>query len=135
MKLLNLLGILEIEREIRCQDECRELDDAERRRTRAKYLDDQKAETMGAYTPPFNLSEIGQLKNRAAIWFITGHGPFRYHLAKLDRSRVAVCRFCLRRLEDAGHLMRDCEEIEPFECSNVAEFEARCAETAKMLFI
>ena len=128
VKLLDLLGILDIEREVKYLTECRD-PDADREKIKKKHLDDQRP--AGAYASPF---EVKQLRRKESIWFITKHGPFRYQLVRTGGKGPSVCRFCIRRLEDADHLFSDCDELEPTVCTTAAEFEDRCCAIVRRIF-
>ena len=130
MKLLNLLGILDIEREVQCLIECKESEE-DPKQIRWRCLSEQRSSTPGAYDSPF---EVSELRRKEPFWFITKHGPFRHHLAKLGMKTVSVCRFCVRRLESADHLLLECEELAPTDLTTFTEFEERCVAIARQIF-
>ena len=47
---------------------------------------------------------------------------------------VSVCRFCVRRLESADHLLLECEELAPTDLTTFTEFEERCVAIARQIF-
>lgn len=129
-KLLNLLDILDVKREVQCLTECRKSEE-DPKKIRQRYLEEQRSCTLGGYSLPF---DIAQLRRKEPFWFITKHGPFRHHLAKMNKKRPSVCRFCVRRLEDADHLLHDCDELGPSHYTSIAEFEERCQAIARQIF-
>ena len=101
------------------------------KKIRQRYLEEQRSCTLGGYSSPF---DIAQLRRKEPFWFITKHGPFRHHLAKMNKKHPSVCRFCVRRLEDADHLLHDCDELGPSHYTSIAEFEERCQAIARQIF-
>lgn len=55
---------------------------------------------------------VGQLRSKLAIWFLTGHGPFR-----TSRGDDKSCRFCSKSLELPEHLLFECEKLAEFRLS------------------
>lgn len=48
---------------------------------------------------------------RIFIGLLTGHCPARYHLKKISRSQIDVCRFCGCEKETSQHLLCDCPAL------------------------
>lgn len=57
------------------------------------------------------ISELTRQKARTLMWFLTGHGPFRSHLAKLDPTIPNICRLCDAENETAQHLLCECTTL------------------------
>lgn len=132
-KLLNLLGFLEVNEEAACQMECNGKTREERLALRAERLSRQRHQTEGEYAVPTGV-EIKLIRRREALWFITTHGPFRHHLARIKRDRITLCRFCARRLETADHLLNECEDFRELIFSDTKSFEVVCCHIVKAIF-
>ena len=65
-KLLNPLGLLEINREARCQFECCTKGFDENKQIRIQHLEEQE-EAAGRYFPPFDKKLMNQVRRRESI--------------------------------------------------------------------
>ena len=132
-KLLNLLNFLDVNDEIACQLECRGKDLDEKSAIRLSWLEKQKEKTDGEYTVPPTI-EVKEFRRKEPMWFITAHGPFRHHRARFNPNNASLCRFCVRRLETAGHLLSDCTDLGKAEFSDTRSFELICISIIQRLF-
>ena len=65
---------LEINREARCQLECRAKDFEEKKQIRIRHLVEQK-DVSDEYSPPFDKKVMNKVRQGESIWF--HHVPFR----------------------------------------------------------
>lgn len=89
----------------------------------AKNFQNEWANTSGmqcarAFLPPpstkfgLHLEDFSRGKARRLTWFLTGHGHFRKHMAKMDNSIVNTsCRKCSLQEETANHLLCECPAL------------------------
>lgn len=69
-----------------------------------------------------NLKDILKMDRsslKSLTWYLTGHGPFNYHLYKLGKSPTEYCRFCDLEQETAEHLLFGCSALAPRRLNNL----------------
>lgn len=112
VKLMNLLQVLSIEKELRCQSEGRGRGAEEKATIRTEHMQRQLSGYDSFYLLPFDPDLVGLLRSKLSIWFLTGHGPFR--TSRGHRGDDKSCRFCGKGLELPEHLLFDCEKLSEF---------------------
>jgi len=136
LKLMNLLGVLSIEKEIECQHLGREKDVEERKEIRDACIAKQMAGFDSFYLLPIKLETVGELRSKYSIWLLTGHGPFR--TSRGNTSREKRCRLCGRGLETPDHLLVSCRELVSDRVENsilgASEFDKVARKIVKKLF-
>lgn len=58
-----------------------------------------------------HLLEVGRKTTRIVIALLTGHGPFRSHLAKIGLTADRICRRCGLEEETAEHILCHCAAL------------------------
>lgn len=119
-KLLNILGILEINSNLKIiTDEKRD-----------EYLEKLKEQ---GYTEDNRILE--QIKYKETLWFLLGHGPFKEYLFRFNLTENPYCRFCDKEdnIESAEHLIFECERFrtDNLLINDLLELEERVQEIVR----
>ena len=137
-KLLDLIGLLEVNEEIACLSECRELEEESRKKIRSDRLAAQRERLQGdRYEPLFNEQLIMKIRRKETIWFLTGHGPFATHSIRFNKNELTNCRLCRLVDETPRHLLFDCAFFRQNIDRNLNDlvlFETKCREIAFTLY-
>ena len=80
------------------------------RRTKRKELR-EVSQTQRERHFDFNKLDFGKIISREAVWTLTGTGPFRAHLKKINKADASRCRFCGSADETSEHLTTSCDRI------------------------
>lgn len=131
-KLLELLGLCSLTEEISIVSKINDQDKSIRETIRESLRNElwNKKDSFG-----FQLN-IGLIKHRYAVWFISGVGPFRDYLFKTKKPDNPWCRYCYFYPETSVHLLYECELIdrEGWNLDDVKDFECRCINLVGKLF-
>ena len=125
-KLLDLLGLLEINDEIEFRSQTTHMDSLERRQKRAELIAEH------VHQEPYGTSfrcRLGESIGREVFCFLTGHGPFVSHSRRFDHHLPENCRFCGLFVETADHLLLHCAAFGRFTIDQDTEtsaIESRC---------
>jgi hypothetical protein len=76
----------------------------------------------------FNIEEC---RHRYTLWCLTGTGPFKSFLFKINRALDDNCRYCYYEIETAQHLLYECNKYINLEFVN---FEQKCIYIVSDLF-
>ena len=129
-KLLQLLDLLEINKEIECRAELKGKAPEEREEIRETYL----ASNAEQCRVPFDRRQINRTSRREVFWFATGHRPFRAsHMNKEPEKRF---RFCHTEEETSTNLMFQCSVISAttFDGADVNEYEREAQRITREIF-
>ena len=131
-KLLDLLGLLEINEEIPLRRQTKDLGSSERKKMRKELIAERRREGE-AYGFECRLEEsVG----REIFFFLTGHGPFVSHYRRYDNELPTNCRFCGVFEESAEHLLLHCSAFGDLEMSRETEMtaiESKCGYIVKRI--
>ena len=77
------------------------------------FQDKGHAKSFITYMPNYTkkLLELQKHEIRMATYFLTGHGPLRYHLKNMGKTDDKYCRFCQEAGETGEHLPYKCGVI------------------------
>ena len=133
-KLLNLLGLLEVNEEIEFREQTKALDSDERKRKRLERIEERRQEGE-QYGASFEC-RLGESVSREIFFFLTGHGPFVSHSRRYNDELAVNCRFCGIFEESLEHLLLHCAAFESLEINQDTEMstiETRCRFIAKQI--
>ena len=137
-KLLDLIGVLEVNEEIAYQNEIKGEDHETRKRIKADRLAAQRERLQGdRYEPMFNEELVRKIRRKETFWFLTGHGPFATYSVRFNKNETTNCRLCRLVDETPRHLLHDCasfkENVER-NSTDLVLFEEKCREIAFRLY-
>lgn len=116
-KIQQLLGVLDLNEELRHRIEHKESDKLD-----ARKAYDEKCEEKNKLHQEIELTDSKEL-----LWFLSNHGPHRTYLKRFGLSDVETCRLCgTRSAETVEHLTRDCESTAPFMPSDLNDLTGIC---------
>lgn len=132
-KLLNLLGLLEINEEIEFRLDTRALDSTERKEQRTARIAERRLNGPQYDLLDCNLSES---TSREIFFFATAHGPFLSLSHRFNNEVPLNCRFCGIFEETAEHLLLFCSAFEPLQISRdtvVSAVESKCKHIVRQI--
>jgi hypothetical protein len=110
-KVLELLNIIDIKKELEIIIESMKLDKTERKEYRKTEREKIiKKNYKYNYHPNFT-NIIFDSKSRYTLWCLTDTGPFRSTLYKMKLVDSDCCRYCHYSIENFSHVMNDCEKF------------------------
>ena len=121
MKLLNLLGLLEIQEQVSYQRAAYQKAPQEKQQIRLGFQNLQESQPNSHYQTPFDRKEIGRVRSREVFWMVSKHGPFRTHF--LSAEDIRSCRLCAEEEETLEHLLYRCKAVDHLELNDVSNFE------------
>ena len=121
LKLLNLLGLLEIQEQVSYQRAAYQKAPQEKQQIRLAYQNLQGSQPNSHYQTPFDRKEIGIVRSWEVFWMVSKHGPFRTHFLSTEVNRS--CRLCSEEEETPEHLLYRCRAVNHLELSDVLNFE------------
>ena len=128
IKLLNLLGWLEIKKEVEYMNTIKN-GDLDNNTIRNGLLIQQSMRDNSTYEVPFDNNLIRTIKNKEILWCLTGHGPFLANFNKEER-----CRFCGMFEESGFHLVNNCLAFERGDLSIIENYESISMKIIKRIF-
>ena len=74
---------------------------------------------MATYCDPCNTIKTWHKKDIGLIVrLVTGHGPFRYHIAKCEPDQDPICDVCEEDDQTANHLILECPALSGIRRNN-----------------
>lgn len=114
-KLNEIVGALDIDKELDIMIKCNEIRDKILRKKMKSELRDREVNSRDKIYDKLNV-DLGEIRNKEAIWFLTEAGPFKSYLLKLNVVGIGddLCRCCWMDRETGEHLLFECTKFENY---------------------
>lgn len=108
-KLLEITGEVNTETELDIIIQADQQEKSARGELKKQLREESRRESRSFYA--FVNLIFGSLVTRAAIWCLTGTGPFKFHLNRIGKTEDLDCRFCGQSDETSEHLLFECTAL------------------------
>lgn len=133
-ELMSLLGLTDVISELEILNEGEELSGHEKRSLKYQRRT-ETIEQSKRFHHTLNKLNPDKINNKHVIWCISGCGPFKQFLNRIGKADDFWCRYCGSAIEDASHLLFDCESLNIHLNNNLdtSELNRECTNLVRKL--